>query len=187
MRMNRRSFFGGVIISAGAAGAAGLRASGRLAHPASAARAAKSSLGSFASRKAAVRVASLPTVDDLVPSLDSVRVLAVHPVTGGALPIVLEHMDQKVQVDVFRRDPAGVPGVVEVGELSLFIHNEGDGSVDTGHVREIAARALGGALAAYQVRSPLGSSLMTFAERERNFSGHAFNVEHGRVPVNGYI
>ena len=184
MRMNRRSFFGAAMISAGAAG---LTAGRRLAHPSSAARAAKASLDGFVSRKAMVRVASLPTAADLVPALDSVRVVAVHPITGGALPIVLEHMDQKFQVDIFRRDPTGVPGVVEVGEVSLFIHNEGDGSVDTGRVRELAARSLIPALADFQTRASLPAGLLTLADRERDHSGQAFNVEHGRIPVRGYI
>ena len=107
------------------------------------------------------------------------RVVAVHPVLCGALPVVLEHEGVRFQVDVFRREGAATPGLVETQRLSLFLRNGGDGGRESGRTRELAARGLGVALEASGSSATLASRLLTFDERTSRHPGAVYDVDYG--------
>lgn len=152
MRINRRTFIGTVVA---AASLAGVGASNRLAPP--------SAVRAGATRAAR---AALPKPELLALPLEGARVVEVHKVRCGALPVVLEHQGARFQIDVLKRDPAGPAGVFETDELAFFVSNGGDGAALTGETRELGARALGLALRSHDTAG-LASRLSTFAERAR--------------------
>lgn len=161
MRINRRTFIGTVVA---AAGLAGVSSSSRLAPP----RAVRA--------RAAVRQGfALPTAESLSLPLEGARVVEVHPVRCGALPVVVEHGGARFQVDVLKRDASGPAGVVESDHLAFFVSNGGDGAAATGETRELGARALSIALRSHD-QAAIASRLSTFAQRASEHGDGFFAV-----------
>src|SRR5262245_19607094 len=76
-----------------------------------------------------------------LPRLDRCRVVAVHPLLVGALPVVLEGPEGRFQVDICRRAESAC-GVAQSLSLDLFVHNGGDGNKATTREQILAIRAL---------------------------------------------
>lgn len=116
-------------------------------------------------------------------SLGRGTIVAVLPISNGALPVVMRTPGgEEFQVDVLRRDAKGPTGVAETARLGLFIANKGDGQTPTAEAQAHAARALAGWLAA---RDPAGAAgpaellaaeLLSFRERQRAHPEGVFSL-----------
>ncbi len=105
------------------------------------------------------------------------KIVAVHPVRFGAVPVILEAADgERFQVDVLRRDngPDAPDGIGNTDELSVYLSNRGNGGMATREEHGLGALALAKALGDGQVEVPDG--LLTFAERRERHPGEAFCV-----------
>ena len=103
-----------------------------------------------------------------------VRVVSIHPVTYGALPVVLETKDgDRFQVDVLARDPEGPQGVGNTEHYSVYVSNRGDGGTSTDETQGLSAMALARALEAEGQNLP---TLMTMRARESAHPGGSFGV-----------
>lgn len=103
-----------------------------------------------------------------------VRVIAVYPVTLGALPVVLEtHAGNRYQVDVLARDPSGPQGVGNTEHFSVYVANSGDGGTSTDETEGLGAMALARVLEASEHDLP---SLMTLRDRETEHPEGTFGV-----------
>lgn len=104
-------------------------------------------------------------------------VVAVHPVTLGALPIVLETVSgHRYQVDVLARDPQGPAGVAETEHFSLYVSNRGDGSSPTDEDQGLGAMALAGALREHERVADSLPSLLTLRQRNEQHPQGSFGV-----------
>lgn len=108
--------------------------------------------------------------------LAGARVVRIHPLMLGAIPIVLEYRGECFQVDVHRRSEDGLSGVVDLEHVSLFVANDGNGDVLTGKERELATRALAIALADHLSLAPVSEELLTFEERQVRHHGGIYDV-----------
>lgn len=103
-----------------------------------------------------------------------VRVVSVHPVTFGALPVVLEtHSGSRYQVDVLARDPHGPDGVGNTERYSVYVSNQGDGGAATDEAQGLGAMALARIL---DERAPSLPPLLTMRDRESQHAGESFGV-----------
>lgn len=103
-----------------------------------------------------------------------VRVIAVYPVTLGALPVVLEtHAGSRYQVDVLARDPSGPQGVGNTEHFSVYVANSGDGGTSTDETEGLGAMALARVLEASENDLP---QLMTLRDRETEHPKGTFGV-----------
>lgn len=103
-----------------------------------------------------------------------VRVVAVYPVTLGALPVVLEtHAGSRYQVDVLARDPGGPQGVGNTEHFSVYVANRGDGGTSTDETEGLGAMALARVLEASENDLP---ALMTLRDRETEHPKGTFGV-----------
>ncbi|MGH1345334.1 MAG: hypothetical protein ACRBN8_27475 [Nannocystales bacterium] len=103
-----------------------------------------------------------------------VRVIAVYPVTLGALPVVLEtHAGERYQVDVLARDPGGPQGVGNTEHFSVYVSNRGDGGTSTDETEGLGAMALARVLEASENDLP---SLLTLRARETEHPDGTFGV-----------
>ena len=103
-----------------------------------------------------------------------VRVIAVYPVTLGALPVVLEtHAGNRYQVDVLARDPSGPQGVGNTEHFSVYVANSGDGGTSTDETEGLGAMALARVLEAGQNDLP---ELLTLRGRETEHPKGTFGV-----------
>jgi hypothetical protein len=110
-------------------------------------------------------------------TIDRWRVVAVHPVRFGAIPVVLRtHQGRRYQVDIMARDPAGPPGVANTHRFSLYVANQGDGGSPTDEEEGLGAIALANALAEHEARAATLPELMTLAQRNAQHDGRAFGV-----------
>lgn len=104
----------------------------------------------------------------------SVRVVSVHPVTFGALPVVLEtDAGKRYQVDVLARDPQGPPGVGNTEHYSVYVSNQGDGGAVTDESQGLGAMALARVL---DDRGPALPKLLTMRGRESQHPDGSFGV-----------
>ncbi len=102
-----------------------------------------------------------------------VRVVTVHPITFGALPVVLEtHGGDRFQVDVLARDPEGPQGVGNTEHYSVYVSNRGDGGTSTDEAQGLGAMALARVL---ESESAL-PSLKTMRAREADHPDGTFGV-----------
>ena len=103
-----------------------------------------------------------------------VRVVSIHPVTCGALPVVLETKDgDRFQVDVLARDPEGPQGVGNTEHYSVYVSNRGDGGTSTDETQGLSAMALARAL---EIEGAALPTLMTLRARESAHPGGSFGV-----------
>lgn len=102
------------------------------------------------------------------------RVVQAHGVRFGALPFVVEGEGERFQVDVLRRDPAGVSGVHDTNQLSFFVA-EG-ATVLTAPARVRGARALAAALERRIAAGAEMPALVSFEERLAAHPGGAFGL-----------
>lgn len=109
----------------------------------------------------------------VLPDTD-VRVVTIHPVTYGALPVVLEtQRGERFQVDVLARDPEGPQGVGNTEHYSVYVSNRGDGGTSTDEAQGLGAMALARALEAESAALP---ELMTMRARASAHPGGSFGV-----------
>lgn len=102
------------------------------------------------------------------------RIIAVYPVTYGALPVVLELSGGvRFQVDVLARDNDGPAGVGNTEHYSVYVANRGDGGTSTDEAQGLAAMALARALEAQSADLP---DLMTLRARETAHPDGTFGV-----------
>ncbi len=104
-------------------------------------------------------------------------IVAVHPVTFGAVPFVLETSSgRRYQVDVLARDPAGPNGVAETTRLSVFVSNGGDGRTGTDEEQGLGAMALAELLGASDEQAAALPPLLTMKQRSEGHAGASFGV-----------
>jgi len=122
--------------------------------------------------------APAPAVGALQPGTTlpgtEIRVVTLHPVTFGALPVVLETKSgARFQVDVLARDPEGPQGVGNTEHYSVYVSNRGDGGTSTDEAQGLGAMAVARVLEANDDGLP---SLMTLRAREAEHPGGSFGV-----------
>ncbi len=120
-----------------------------------------------------------PALGSIAPgaSLQRWTVVAVHPVTLGALPIVLEtDTGHRYQVDVLARDPEGPSGVADTEHFSLYVSNRGDGSSPTDEDQGLGAMALASALRDHERSADTLPSLLTLRQRNEQHPKGSFGV-----------
>lgn len=106
------------------------------------------------------------------------RVVAVHPVKHGAVPVVLESQSgRRFQVDVLRRDrhPQARHGVGETRLYALFLVNNGRGNTPTNEEQGQGLLWLAALLRPREHRVRPGT-LLTQRERVRMFPRGRFDV-----------
>jgi len=106
------------------------------------------------------------------------RVVAVHPVKHGAVPVVLEsRRGQRFQVDVLRRDrhPQAKVGVGETRLYALYLVNNGRGSKPTQEEQGVGLLWLAAMLRPREMRQR-STQLLTQRERMRMFPRGRFEV-----------
>lgn len=106
------------------------------------------------------------------------RIVAVHPVKLGAVPVVVECRDgTRFQVDIVRRDAGllGRHGVAETRHYALFLSNVGDGHTPTPEELGQGIIWLAALLRPYEHRGNPGG-LMTLRERHRRFPRGRFDA-----------
>jgi hypothetical protein len=109
--------------------------------------------------------------------IDEWRIVRVHAVHYGAIPVVLAGPDGKrFQVDVMRRDPEGPEGIANTDSLSLFVANRGNGKRKTDEGQGLGAIALANALAARQRAGASAPQLLTLRQRNDSYPDAGFSV-----------
>jgi hypothetical protein len=109
--------------------------------------------------------------------LDRWTLEAVHPVTLGAVPVVMATQDgRRFQVDVLARDPQGPASVASTAHLSLFVQNQGDGSTRTDEEQGLGAMVLADALRQRENAGAPIPELLTLDERHRRHPDGSFGV-----------
>ncbi|MEM6293855.1 MAG: hypothetical protein AAGA54_21445 [Myxococcota bacterium] len=107
----------------------------------------------------------------------AVKVVAVHPVTFGALPVILEtSTGTRFQVDVLARDPEGPAGVADTDHFSVYVSNQGSGASPTDEGQGLGAMALASALSTFEQSGEPLPSLMTMRERAEQHPRGSFGV-----------
>ncbi len=107
----------------------------------------------------------------------TVKVVAVHPVTLGALPVILETASgARYQVDVLARDPEGPAGVADTQHFSVYVSNQGSGDSPTDEGQGLGAMALASALATFESSGKPLPSLMTLRQRSERHPHGSFGV-----------
>ncbi len=96
----------------------------------------------------------------------------VHPVTLGAIPVVMRTTaGERFQVDILARDYAdgAAQGVANTSKLSLFVANNGTGVSATSEVQGRGAMILGRYLALREAHGLAVPPLMTHADRNARY------------------
>ncbi len=129
-------------------------------------------------RKAQAPTQAAPEIGALEPGTvlpgTQVRVVAVYPVTLGALPVVLEtQAGGRYQVDVLARDANGPQGVGNTEHFSVYVANSGDGGTSTDETQGLGAMALARVLESSQHELP---KLMTLRDRATQHPEGTFGV-----------
>lgn len=112
------------------------------------------------------------------------RVVAVHPVKHGAVPVVVESQSgRRFQVDVLRRDrhPQAKHGIGETRFYALFLANNGRGNTPTVEEQGMGLLWLAALLRPREHRVRPGM-LLTQRERVRMFPRGRFDVVLDRAP-----
>lgn len=191
-KWNRRQFLSGLLAAVGAgatstAYAEALSAGDPQAHPSSGDEGAALSRGESAptsgtaSRAAVARDGERHALHDLLPEglrFGRWRVVAVHPVKHGAVPVVIESQrGERFQVDVLRRDrhPQAKAGVGETRLYALYLVNNGRGSKPTLEAQGMGLLWLAALLRPREMRLR-PSQLLTQRERVRMFPRGRFEV-----------
>lgn len=107
------------------------------------------------------------------------RIVAIHDVRMGAIPVVMSAADGSTfQVDVLRRDRTrfGRSGVADTSSLSLFLSNGGRGSTPTMEEHGLGVMALARALAWRESHGAAIPPLLTWNERRILFPGGEYRV-----------
>jgi hypothetical protein len=188
--MNDPSMFRRTVLAGLGVAAAGLGTGSPVALPAAADAAPEPAHGGGAATggpRATSSPLALPARSDEVDALfgaigpgtqvGEARVVAVHGVRFGAVPVVLEHAGQRFAVEVFREEPAGAPPVVRAAGLALFLVNDGTGHTPTTEAKGLAVIALGRALAARRERgAPIPASLEARSSRVTNLASYEIRL-----------
>lgn len=106
------------------------------------------------------------------------RIVSVHPVKHGAVPVVIEsRRGQRFQVDVLRRDrhPQAKVGVGETRLYALYLVNNGRGSKPTSEEQGVGLLWLAAMLRPREMRHR-ATQLLTQRERMRMFPRGRFEV-----------
>jgi hypothetical protein len=106
-------------------------------------------------------------------------IAAIHDVHLGGIPVVLSTASgDRFQVDVVRRDcsPGAVAGVGNTASLSVFLLNDGDGSLATREEHGLGAMALADALNHREAAGVELPRLLTLAERQARFPRGVYSV-----------
>ncbi len=107
--------------------------------------------------------------------LGSCRVVRVHDIYMGAVPVLLETADGgRFQLDVLKRGP-GVHGVAHAGQLSIYVSNHGHGWSPTNERQGQAALALARALRG-SATALVPRGLLTLRQRLRRFPRGGFSI-----------
>lgn len=192
-KWNRRQFLSGLLAATGAgvtsatyAEALSPRESSsplRAGEPQTASPTASRAEGvsSSSSRAAMARDGERHALHELLPEglrFGRWRVVAVHPVKHGAVPVILESQrGRRFQVDVLRRDrhPQAKAGVGETRLYALYLANQGRGSKPTQEEDGVAMLWLAALLRPRESRLR-PSQLLTHRERVRMFPRGHFGV-----------
>lgn len=195
-KWNRRQFLSGLLAAVGAGATstsyaealaggdplAGEGASGAEGSAgASALRAEPGSVAPGSVRATAVRDGEAHALQELLPQglrFGRWRVVAVHPVKHGAVPVVLACRDgRRFQVDVLRRDrhPQAKRGIGETRHYALFLANNGRGNTPTNEEQGQGLLWLAALLRPRESRLRPGA-LLTQRERVRMFPRGRFDV-----------
>lgn len=111
--------------------------------------------------------------------LSSGRVVAIHPVQYGAIPVVLEtDGGARFQVDVMARDPE-VSAPAQTDTLALYVVNAGDGATATDEAQGLSAMALAQALRERNVDETRLPELLTMSQRSDRHPDVALQVPLG--------
>lgn len=111
------------------------------------------------------------------------RVVAVHPVKHGAVPVVVETQSgRRFQIDVLRRDrhPQARRGIGETRFYALFLANNGRGNTPTLEEQGVGLLWLAALLRPREGRVRPGM-LLTQRERVRMFPRGRFDVVQSQV------
>ena len=103
------------------------------------------------------------------------RIVRAKEAHYGALPFVLEGEGMRFQVDVLRRDPAGLAGAYDSERFSLFVSD--GATVLTAPTRVRGARALGAALERRLAAGRDVPALLSFEERQAAHPNAAFGID----------
>ncbi len=105
------------------------------------------------------------------------RIVAVHPIHMGAIPVVMETADgRRYQVDVLRRDPQGPRAVADTERLSLYVQNQGHGATATDEEQGLGVMALASVLRTREAEGAAIPELLTLRERMARHPEGAFGV-----------
>ncbi len=100
--------------------------------------------------------------------------VAVHPLTCGSIPVVLEQRGTPFQIDIMRSDTEGPQAPEQTGSLAFFISNQGDGNRVTQQEQHEGIKALACELATRDA-SKL-KDLLTFRQRQARFPRGIYEV-----------
>lgn len=111
------------------------------------------------------------------------RVVAIHPVTKGAVPVVLaDALGQQFQVDVLRRETSGVGGraIASTRHYALHLANGARGNTATPEDRGLAVMWLAALMRPREFRvAPV--ALLTLRQRIQGFPRGRFDAMRGGV------
>ena len=106
------------------------------------------------------------------------KVVAVHDVHMGAVPVVLAtRFGKRFQVDVLRKSAGGARGVAETGSVALFLSNGGRGSLRTSEEQGRGALALAAALASREQSGACAPALLSHADRSKRHPNGGYRVQ----------
>ena len=133
------------------------------------------------SRSALVRDGESHALHELLPQglrFGRWRIVSVHPVKHGAVPVIVESQSgRRFQVDVLRRDrhPQAKRGIGETRRYALFLANNGRGNTPTVEEQGMGLLWLAALLRPREERVRPGM-LLTQRERVRMFPRGRFEV-----------
>lgn len=96
-------------------------------------------------------------------TLEAWQVVSVEGLRFGAIAVVMQATDgTQFQVDVLRRDDAGINALAATDDFELFLSNRGDGSSETLEAHGLGLMALGRFLSTRETAVP---GLLSHGER----------------------
>jgi hypothetical protein len=107
------------------------------------------------------------------------RIVAIHGLRAGAIPVVLATMDdgERYAVEVFRDAEDGPAPIARAQGLALYLVNRGNGSTQTEEELGLGVMALGRALEARRsAGAPIPEGLTTQRGRLASYPSGAYDV-----------
>ncbi len=103
-------------------------------------------------------------------------IVAILDPSHGGIPVVMATATgERFRVDVLRRDDAAL-GVANTSQLSLYLCNQGRGTLATEEEHGLGAMALARALEKTEKTAAQLPRLLTLRERNQRFQGGTFSV-----------